>query len=36
MGKTSEINGATFGGIEGESAVNVNNLLCKMDEIGTM
>jgi hypothetical protein len=36
MGKPSEINGEKFGGNERESIVNINNLLCKMDEIGTI
>jgi len=36
MGKPSEINGAKFGGSEWEGIVSINNLLCKLDEIGTM
>lgn len=36
MRKPSEIKDAKFGGSEGESIVNINDLLCKMDEIGTM
>jgi hypothetical protein len=36
MGKPSEIKDAKFGGSEGESLLNINILLCEMDEIGTM